>query len=102
MTLCCMLAGAACGDSKVRPDDAGSGSGSDARPPDGPPPDAQPPDAPPDATVSSAYPARELMSAGGRVTGGSLTVDVQLGHPIEQRAAGSGTKTFEGNAAIKP
>jgi hypothetical protein len=87
-----ILTAAACGDNnKVRRDDAGTGS------------DAMPADAAvPDASVPPGYSAREILSAGGRVTGGSLTVDVQLGHPIEQRATGSGAKTFEGNAAVKP
>lgn len=94
--LCGLLAVAACGDNKAKRDDAGTGSNM-------PPSDAAVDDAAtPDATMIPAYPAREIMSAGGRMTGGSLTVDVQLGHPIEQRAAGSGATTFEGNAAVKP
>lgn len=95
LSLCLLLAAAACGDNKARRDDAGvpRDAGEDAHPDDA---------APPDATAIPAYPSREIMSAGGRVTGGTMTMDVQLGHPIDQRKATSGSTAVEGNAAVKP
>jgi hypothetical protein len=43
-----------------------------------------------------------VTSAGGRVTGGGYTVEVQLGHPVSQERATGGDHTVEGGAAIKP
>jgi hypothetical protein len=67
----------------------------------GPAPDAPPvePDAAPPA---AAREMREVVGAGGRVTGGSLTMDVQVGHPIAQDKVSGGTLTVEGAAVVKP
>ena len=61
-------------------------------------------DAMPDAPVGpkAAPPGAEVNSAGGRVTGGGYTMDVQLGTPFSQQPATGGGNTFEGNAPIKP
>jgi hypothetical protein len=75
------------------------------------PPDASPP-APDaaeidsgggaDASPTAAREARELVSGGGRVTGGNMTMDVQFGHPVRQAPATGGSIQIEGGAAIKP
>ncbi len=44
---------------------------------------------------------RELVSAGGRMTGGTLTVDVQVGHPTVRTKMTGGTLSVEGTAAVQ-
>ena len=56
----------------------------------------------PDALVANAPPGVEIMSGAGRLTGGNMTMDVQIGHPISQQPASGGNTTVEGNATIKP
>jgi hypothetical protein len=46
--------------------------------------------------------AREIVSGGGRLTGTTYTLDVQIGHGVQQNKATGATYTFEGNAAVKP
>lgn len=65
----------------------------------GPPPDARP--AEPDATPPVRE-HREIVGAGGRVRGGNLTMDVQLGHAVGQQKLSGGTLTLEGAAVVKP
>ena len=71
-----------------------------------PPKDAEPADARPfDAGAPDAgtpTPAsNELTSGAGHVSGGTMTMDVQIGHGTSQApATGAGT-TVEGNTAIK-
>jgi hypothetical protein len=45
---------------------------------------------------------REIVSGGGRLTGGTMTMDVQIGHPVSQGQSSGGTQTIEGGAAVKP
>jgi hypothetical protein len=82
----------------------GCGSVSGGRDPDasldGTPPDI---DAGVDAPVAMVIGnVVDLGAAGGRVTGGGLTFDVQVGHPFSQQQATGGGLTFEGSAAVKP
>jgi hypothetical protein len=46
------------------------------------------------------YPPAFELTAGGRVTGPTYTLDLQLGHATSQAPSSSGTTTFEGNAAV--
>jgi hypothetical protein len=46
-------------------------------------------------------PLRELVSAGGRMTGGTLTLDVQLGHPTPRTRMSGGTLSLTGSAAVQ-
>lgn len=55
-------------------------------------------DAPPPTTGN----VRDLAGAGGRVTGGGLVLDVQLGHPFTHQPTTGGRLVFEGGAAVKP
>ena len=92
LALACLLV-AACGS--VTKGDA------DARPPD---PDAPPevdagPDAPPPPPPTGDV--RDLGPVGGRVAGGGFVLDLQLGHPFDQRAATGGGRVLEGAAAVK-
>jgi hypothetical protein len=64
-------------------------------------PDAAP-DARPDAGPTAARTQREIVSGGGHLTGGTMTLDVQIGHPVGQGPATGGTQTIEGGAAVKP
>lgn len=86
----------ACGDDSAPPmPDAPSGAI------DGGQADA-PPAMPDGGTAMAPKPAREVVSGGGRLTGGSMTMDVQVGHPYGQQKISGGTTTVEGGAAVKP
>lgn len=70
--------------------------------------DARPDDArttvdarPTDASVAVRT-GVEIVPAGGRLTGGGYTLDVQVGHATSQAPATGGGKQVEGNAPIKP
>ncbi len=106
---------AACGDAgeTTVPDDGGPGepdggaadSGApDAATPDGGAPgDAGPK---PDGGAStdggrSLGALRELGSAGGRMTHGTLTLDVELGHPTPRAVMRAGTLTLSGAATVQ-
>jgi hypothetical protein len=58
-------------------------------------PDAMPP-------VTTAPPSTDLTAGGGKVSGSTYSMDVQLGHPFMQGKVTGGGKTVEGGAAIKP
>lgn len=58
-------------------------------------PDAMPP-------VATAPPSTDLTSGGGKLSGATYSMDVQLGHPFMQGKVTGGGKTVEGGAAIKP
>ena len=47
-------------------------------------------------------PAREIVSAGGKMKSQSFTFEVQVGHAVRQSTAKSAKFTIEGNAAVKP
>jgi hypothetical protein len=75
----------------------------DAAPDDAPPtPDAGVDAAPPAPDAAQAPRAVDLAGAGGRVSGGTYTFDIQIGHPTDQGSAQGGTYTIEGGAAVKP
>ena len=68
---------------------------------DKPTTDATPqPDAPP---VAPAPPAgQELATAAGRMTGGSWTVDVNLGSVASQSTSSGGSWTVRGGSPLNP
>lgn len=74
----------------------GGGGQIDASPPDAVPPDAALPDAAPAARTM-----REIVGGGGRATGGTLTMEAQIGHGVGQQPSTGGTLTLEGGAAVK-
>jgi hypothetical protein len=43
----------------------------------------------------------EVTNAGGRMTGGTYTLDFQLGHPVDQGEANGETITVKGGAAVR-
>lgn len=45
--------------------------------------------------------ATEVVAGGGRVRGGNVVMDVQIGHGASQRQAASGAEAVEGNSAVK-
>lgn len=47
-------------------------------------------------------PGQELTTSGGRMTGAVFTLDVQLGHPVEQRAQAGANYHLEASTPIKP
>lgn len=94
LTLLALLAAAACGNiSRNGPYDAGSTE---------PPyvPDAAIDAAVPDAAV--LHEAREFTSGSARMSSATYTLDVQIGHAVQQNKATGPTYQFEPNAAVKP
>ncbi len=51
--------------------------------------------------ATAAPPAAETVSAGGKLRGGNVEMDVQVGHPTSQKKTTGGNTTVEGNSAIK-
>jgi hypothetical protein len=87
-----LLAAAACGNiSRNGPYDAGISE---------PPPTQIPDAAIPDAAV--LHEAREFASGGARMSSATYTLDVQIGHAVQQTKAAGPTYQFEPNAAVKP
>lgn len=90
-----LLAAAACGSVS---------SNKDAGPPDDAPVDTPidtPIDVPDRVDAGLAPPGAEFNASGGRMTGGTFSMDVQLGHPIGQQRITGPTLRLEGNAPIK-
>jgi hypothetical protein len=100
--LCCALV-AACGsvastDRDATPTPVDGGVDADPTPIDAMNGDAMPTDAMPARSGNVGEP----MSAHGRLSGGGMVFDVQLGHPIGQAPTTGGGQRFEGAAAVKP
>ena len=55
-----------------------------------------------DAANAGVRPAREVVTSGGRLRGGTYTFDVQIGHGVTQGKATAGSTRIEGAAAVKP
>lgn len=71
--------------------------------------DATPADGPVDASVDASVDARpppppgqELTAGGGRITSTTYTLEVQLGHGLEQRASQGTSFHLESSTVIKP
>ncbi len=47
-------------------------------------------------------PSREVVGGAQRMSSGTYTFDVEIGHPVSQQPASGPTYTIEGNAAVKP
>jgi hypothetical protein len=63
----------------------------------------------PDAAIDAAVPdaavlheAREFTSGSAHMSSATYTLDVQIGHAVQQTRATGPTYQFEPNAAIKP
>ncbi len=90
--------GLGCGSAATTPDSDPPGAdaaGADADVIDAAVFDAAPDDARP------ATPGRELVGGHGRVSGGSITMEVQVGHGLSQAPTVKGTTTLQGAAAVK-
>ena len=84
-----VLLAAACGNiSRQNPHDAGA------------PPEGGAPPPPPDAAVLRE--AREFVTGGARMSGATYTLDVQIGHAIQQSKTSGASFQFNPNAAVKP
>jgi hypothetical protein len=60
-------------------------------------------DAAPDAsTVAPPRPGRDIVSTGGRIRGGTVTMDVEIGLPVDQSEATNGTRRLRGAAVVNP
>jgi hypothetical protein len=72
--------------------------------PDGRPVDAAGPvDAPIDGASAQGFrPGAELVVAGGRVSGGSRTMEIEVGHWFEQGETTFGTRRLTGAAVVIP
>lgn len=97
MKLCAaiLLFVAACGNIARKGDDAGvrDDAGIDAIA------DAMP-DAPPDAPPPSEV--HEVVNGGAKISGATYTLEVQIGHPVQQNEISGATYKLEGAAAVKP
>lgn len=95
-----VASGCSCGDPQSMPDagetDADAGATADAGEADaGAMVDAGP--------TPAARPSRaEIVAASGRLRGGSLVMDVVLGHPHEQRPSSNGAARIDPLPAIQP
>ena len=56
----------------------------------------------PDPEPTPPREARELVSGGTRMMGATYTLDVQVGHSVQQGKIMGPTYKLEGNAAVKP
>jgi len=54
------------------------------------------------AGATPARPGAEVVTAAGRIKAGAITMDVELGHPYDQRAVTAGTRTLRGAAVVTP
>ena len=51
--------------------------------------------------AAAAPEATEVVAGGGRVKGGNVVMDVQIGHGASQRQAASDAGAVEGNSVVK-
>jgi hypothetical protein len=92
------LSALACANSKAA-SDAGPGGDDAAVPADA----AGGADAGVDAAVADEPPpGAEVVSAAGTVRSGPVSMDVEIGHFVDQTKVSNGTRTVEGAAVIKP
>ncbi len=57
----------------------------------------------PDAGAGAPVPpGQEVVSGAGRLQGGSIVMEAEVGHWMDQTRASAGTRTVEGAAVIKP
>ena len=50
----------------------------------------------------AAQPGKEIVAGAGRVTAGTITIDVEIGHGILPRKSTAGTYTISGVPVVKP
>jgi len=55
-----------------------------------------------DATVSAGREQMEVVAGAGRVTTGSITIDVEVGHAVLVRKSTAGTITISGAQVVMP
>ena len=66
-------------------------------------PDGKPIDAPPDTAVTpSAAQRMEVVAGAGRLTAGSMTIDVEVGQAVPTKLATAGTITISGAQVVSP
>ena len=54
------------------------------------------------SAVVGAQPGKEIVAGAGRVTAGTITIDVQVGHGILPRKSTAGTYSILGTPVVKP
>ena len=55
-----------------------------------------------DAQVSTSRQQMEVVAGAGRVTAGSITIDVEVGHAVLVRKSTAGTITITGGQVVSP
>ena len=55
-----------------------------------------------DAAVGAARQQMEVVAGAGRVTAGSITIDVEVGHAVLPRRSTAGTITLTGAQVVSP
>lgn len=73
----------------------------DAEPP---PVDAMPADAETDGPppVAPPRPGSEIVSSGARLRTGTITMDAEIGFPVDQSETSAGTRRLRGAAVVNP
>ncbi len=68
----------------------------------GAPADARDAGAGSDATVATGRQQMEVVAGAGRVTTGTITIDVEVGHAVLPRKSTAGTITLTGAQVVSP
>ncbi len=50
----------------------------------------------------AAQPGKEIVAGAGRVTAGTITIDVEIGHGVLPRKSSAGTITISGSPVVRP
>jgi len=55
-----------------------------------------------DAAIATGRQQMEVVAGAGRVTTGTKTIDIEVGHAVPVRSSGVGTITITGAPLVKP
>ena len=55
-----------------------------------------------DATIATGRQQMEVVAGAGRVTAGTKTIDIEVGHAVPVRGSSVGTITITGAQVVKP
>jgi hypothetical protein len=55
-----------------------------------------------DATLATGHQQMEIVAGAGRVTAGTKTIDIEVGHAVLVRSSSAGTITITGAQVVKP
>ena len=55
-----------------------------------------------DATIATGRQQMDVVAGAGRVTAGTKTIDIEVGHAVLVRSSSAGTITITGAQVVKP